>query len=193
MTDRVLIPLAGIGTLRLTRAAYEEALIPIPTPEIPQSNPKLELLLQRLNSTQAQAKDSMEAPRGFRYIRLPEVCARVGLKRSTVYRLIGLGKFPKHIKLSEHASAWIESEIDDFMIARIAERDDETLAVEPPPESPYMRMGEVMKRTGLNSSKIYELIRRGEFPKWSNLPKIASGWLKTDVEAWLVSNPHKHS
>ena len=193
MTDRVLIPLAGIGTLRLTRAAYEEALIPIPTPEIPQSNPKLELLLQRLNSMPAQARDSMEGPRGLRYIRLPEVCARVGLKRSTVYRLIGLGKFPKHIKLSEHASAWIESEIDDFMIARIAERDDETLAVEPPPESPYMRMGEVMKRTGLNSSKISELVRKGEFPKWSNLPKIASGWLKTDVEAWLVSNPHKHS
>ena len=37
MTDRVLIPLAGIGTLRLTRAAYEEALIPVPTPEIPKS------------------------------------------------------------------------------------------------------------------------------------------------------------
>jgi prophage regulatory protein len=189
MTDRVLIPLAGIGTLRLTRAAYEEALIPISAPEIPKSDPKLELLLQRLNSTPAWADDSTEGSRGLRYIRLPEVCARVGLKRSTIYRLIGLGRFPKHIKLSEHASAWIESEIDDFMIARIAERDHESLAVEPPPKSPYLRMGEVMKRTGLNSSKIYELVRKGEFPKWSNLPKIASGWLKTDVEAWLVSNP----
>jgi prophage regulatory protein len=127
MTDRVLIPLAGIGTLRLTRAAYEEALIPIPTPEIPKSNLKLEMLLQRLNSTPVQAKDSMEGRRGLRYIRLPEVCARVGLKRSTVYRLVSLGRFPKHIKLSEHASAWIESEIDDFMIARIAERDHESL------------------------------------------------------------------
>jgi prophage regulatory protein len=151
MTDRVLIPLAGIGTLRLTRAAYEEALIPIPTPEIPKSNPKLELLLQRLNSTPAQAEDSMQGPRGLRYLRLPEVCLRVELKRSTIYRLIGLGRFPRHIILSEHASAWIESEIDDFMIARIAERDHESLAVDPPPESPYMRMGELMKRTGLNS------------------------------------------
>ena len=116
----------------------------------------------------------------------------MGLKRSTVYRLISLGRFPKHIKLSEHASAWIESEIDDFMMAHIAERDEETLAVEPPPESPYMRMGEVMKRTGLNSSKIYELIRKGEFPKWLDLPKIASGWLRADVLAWLVSNPDVH-
>lgn len=193
MTDRVLIPLAGIGTLRLTRAAYEEALIPIATPEIPKSDPKLELLLERLNSTPKQAKDSMEGPRGLRYIRLPEVCARVGLKRSTVYRLISLGRFPKHIKLSEHASAWMESEIEDFMLSRIAERDHESLPLAPPPESPYMRMGEVMKRTGLNSSKIYELIRKGRFPKWSKLPKIASGWLKSDIEAWLVSNPETHS
>ena len=185
----ILIPLAGIGTLRLTRAAYEEALIPIPTPEIPKSDPKLELLLQRLNSTPAQADDSTEGLRGLRYIRLPEVCARVGLKRSTIYRLIGLGRFPKHIKQSEHASVWIESEIDDFMIARIGERDHESLAVEPPPESPYLRMGEVMKRTDLNSSEIYELVRKGEFPKWSNLPKIASGWLKTDVEGCLASKP----
>jgi prophage regulatory protein len=74
------------------------------------------------------------------------------------------------------------------MMARIAERDHESLAEEPQPESPYMRMGEVMKRTGLNSSKIYELVRKGEFPKWSNLPKIASGWLKSDIQAWLASN-----
>jgi prophage regulatory protein len=193
MTDRVLIPLAGIGTLRLTRAAYEEALIPIPTPQIPKSNLNLDLLLQRLNSTPTQAKAPMEGPRGLRYIRLPEVCARVGLKRSTVYRLISLGRFPKHIKLSEHASAWIEGEIDDFMMARIAERDHEASAVEPQPESPYMRMGEVMKRTGLISSEIYELVRKGEFPKWSDLPKIASGWLKSDVESWLVSSQDSHS
>ena len=194
MADQVLIPLAGIGTLQLTRAAYEAALIPIAKPEIPNSTTKSELVLQqRLNSLLTQAKESLEGPRGLRYIRLREVCARVGLKQSTVYQLIALGRFPKQIKLSEHASAWIEGEIEDFMIARISARDHQSLELAPPPESPYMRMGEVMKRTGLNSSKIYELIRKGEFPKWSNLPKIASGWLKSDVEAWLVSNPDTHS
>jgi hypothetical protein len=100
MTDRVLIPLPGIGTLRLTRASYVEAIIPIPLPEISKSNPHLEVLLQRLNSVPLQPRDLREGPRGFRCIRLPEVCARVGLKRSTVYRLIGLGMFPKRIKLS---------------------------------------------------------------------------------------------
>jgi prophage regulatory protein len=50
-----------------------------------------------------------------------------------------------------------------------------------------MRTGEVIKRTGLNSSTIYELIREGTFPKWANLPKIASGWLKSDIEGWIGS------
>jgi prophage regulatory protein len=193
MTDEVLIPLAGIGTLRLTRTAYEAALIPIAKPDIPRSTPNLEPVShQRLNSTSAHAKESWEGPPGLRYIRFREVCARVGLRRSSIYRLIELGRFPKQIKLSERASAWIESEIEEFMIARIAERDQHSTALAPP-VSPYMRMGEVMKCTGLNSSKIYELIRKGEFPKWSDLLKIASGWLKSDVEAWLVSSQDAHS
>jgi hypothetical protein len=71
MADQVLIPLAGIGTLQLTRAAYEAALIPIAKPEIPNSLPKPERVLQqRLNSMLTQAKESLEGPRGLRYIRL---------------------------------------------------------------------------------------------------------------------------
>jgi predicted DNA-binding transcriptional regulator AlpA len=49
-------------------------------------------------------------------------------------------------------------------------------------------MGDVMKRTGLSSSKIYELIREGAFPKWAKLSKIASGWLISDVERWIESH-----
>jgi prophage regulatory protein len=127
-----------------------------------------------------------EPPRGLRYLRLREVCQRVGLKPSSVYRLIGLGTFPKQVKLSERTAAWIESEVESFMASRIEERDHGSLDV-PPAISPYMRMGEVMKRTGLSSSKIYELIRDGAFPKWAKLPKIASGWLKSDVESWIES------
>jgi prophage regulatory protein len=116
----------------------------------------------------------------------------VGLKTSTVYRLIGLVRFPKQIKLSEHASAWIESEIEDFMLSRIAVRDHQSLSLATS-DSPCMRMGEVMKCTDLNSSKIYKLIRKGEFSKWSDFPKIASGWLKSDIETWLATNTGTHS
>lgn len=127
-----------------------------------------------------------ESPRGLRYLRLREVCQRVGLKTSSVYRLIGLGKFPKQVKLSERTAAWIESEVESFMESRIADRDQGSPAAAPTP-SPYMRMGEVMRLTGLSSSKIYDLVRDGTFPKWANLPKIASGWLRSDIERWIES------
>jgi Prophage CP4-57 regulatory protein (AlpA) len=42
-----------------------------------------------------------EPTRGLRYLRLREVCQKVGLKHSSVHRLISLGDFPKHVKLSE--------------------------------------------------------------------------------------------
>jgi prophage regulatory protein len=100
--------------------------------------------------------------------------------------LIGLGKFPKQVKLSERTAAWIESEVVSFMDSRIANRDQVSAAAKPAPSS-YMRMGEVMRRTGLTSSKIYELVKVGSFPKWADLPKIASGWLRSDVERWIAS------
>jgi predicted DNA-binding transcriptional regulator AlpA len=34
---------------------------------------------------------------------------------------------------------------------------------------------------------IYEGVRNGTFPKWADLPKRASEWLKTDIEAWLAA------
>ena len=46
----------------------------------------------------------IDSPRGLRYLRLREVCQRVGLKPSSLYRLIGLGTFPKQVKLSERTS-----------------------------------------------------------------------------------------
>jgi predicted DNA-binding transcriptional regulator AlpA len=46
-------------------------------------------------------------------------------------------------------------------------------------------MGEVTMRTALNSSMIYELVRKGEFPKWAELPKIACGWHRSEVERWI--------
>jgi len=35
--------------------------------------------------------------------------------------------------------------------------------------------------------KIYELIREGAFPRWADLPKIASGWVRSDIERWIES------
>ena len=45
------------------------------------------------------------------------------LSISTIFRLMSEGKFPKHIKLAERTSRWIESEIYNFINQKITERD----------------------------------------------------------------------
>ena len=59
----------------------------------------------------------------IRILRLPSVEAKSGLKRDSIYRLAKLGQFPKPVKISQWASGWVESEIDDYLAQRIAERD----------------------------------------------------------------------
>jgi prophage regulatory protein len=54
--------------------------------------------------------------------RPPEVLARTGLKRSTLYALIKQGDFPKPIKLSARAIGFLSSEVDDWIAARAAKR-----------------------------------------------------------------------
>lgn len=75
------------------------------------------------------------------------------------------------------------------MDSRITERDlkQHLRSAPAPEESPYMRVGEVLKRTGLSSSMLYDLIRAGQFPKWAALAKIALGWHLTEVEAWMAA------
>jgi prophage regulatory protein len=55
-----------------------------------------------------------------RLLRLPEVMDCVGLGRSSLYALVAQGSFPRPIKLGR-ASAWIESEINEWVAERIQE------------------------------------------------------------------------
>ena len=56
-------------------------------------------------------------------LRRKEVEARTGLSRSTIYDRIKLGTFPRPIPLGEKAVGGVDSEIEAFLKARIAERD----------------------------------------------------------------------
>jgi len=47
----------------------------------------------------------------------------VTFERSWLYRLIRAGKFPKPIKLGERRIAFLEDEVDAWLAARVAERD----------------------------------------------------------------------
>jgi len=52
-------------------------------------------------------------------LRLPEVKARTGLSRSTVYLRISNGKFPKPVSLGGRAVGWVESDINDWLLQQI--------------------------------------------------------------------------
>jgi prophage regulatory protein len=51
----------------------------------------------------------------LRLIRLPEVMARVGLKRSAIYQRMSEGRFPKSRSLGLRYTVWLESEIDAWI------------------------------------------------------------------------------
>ena len=54
----------------------------------------------------------------MRVLRLREVLERVGLSKSTLWRLIKAGQFPKPISLGPRAVGWIEEEIDQWISSR---------------------------------------------------------------------------
>ena len=64
-----------------------------------------------------QDHESNLAP-GARIIRLPEVERRTGRGRSSIYRDVKAGLFPKPRKIGQRAIGWLESEIGAWIEAR---------------------------------------------------------------------------
>ena len=64
------------------------------------------------------ALSSPERP--TRLIRIKEVQYRTGLGRSTIYRWMAQGKFPKSIRLGGQAVAWVEAELESWLADRIS-------------------------------------------------------------------------
>ena len=68
-----------------------------------------------------------------RFIRLPEVLSRTGYGRTSIYRKMEDGSFPRCVKLGGpledpnafdcRGVAWIEHEVEQWMATRIKERD----------------------------------------------------------------------
>ena len=52
-------------------------------------------------------------------LRLPNVKARTGLSRSTIYLRMSEGRFPKPVSLGGRAVGWIEEEVNDWLNGRI--------------------------------------------------------------------------
>jgi len=54
--------------------------------------------------------------------RRPEVEAKTGLSRSTIYEKMKNGTFPKPVKLGPRAVGWLETEVDAWIKERISQR-----------------------------------------------------------------------
>lgn len=50
-----------------------------------------------------------------------------------------------------------------------------------------LRLPEVMARTGLGKSSIYNAIKNGSFPDRKSLGPRMVGWLSSDIDAWIQS------
>ena len=59
---------------------------------------------------------------GERLLRLPEVLERVPFGKTTLYRLMREGSFPKNIQLGSNMVAWVASEIEEWINTQIKNR-----------------------------------------------------------------------
>ena len=52
-------------------------------------------------------------------LRLPQVLARTGLSRSTIYAKVAAGEFPEPISLGARAVGWLADEVEAWLVARV--------------------------------------------------------------------------
>lgn len=61
------------------------------------------------------ASKTPEVPSRISILRRPEVEARTGLSRSTIYLKVAQGSFPKPINLGPRAVGWLAAEVDAWL------------------------------------------------------------------------------
>ena len=63
--------------------------------------------------------DVITAPAPGRLMRRPEVERETGLPRSTIYRQMAEGKFPRPRRIGVRAVAWVSAEIEAWKASRV--------------------------------------------------------------------------
>lgn len=58
----------------------------------------------------------------IRLLRIKDVVLKVGLSKPTIYSKIRMGSFPRQVVLGPKTVAWVESEINEWLSEKMAER-----------------------------------------------------------------------
>jgi prophage regulatory protein len=78
---------------------------------------------QQSRAQRGRKKLSRTPDPAARVWRLPQVASFTAKSRSQLLRDIDAGRFPRPIRLGEHAVGWLRSEVEAWLNARVAERD----------------------------------------------------------------------
>lgn len=59
----------------------------------------------------------------MKFLKLQQVMEKTSLCSSSIYNLMKEGDFPKNVSVMGKRKAWLESEVEEWLMARIEERD----------------------------------------------------------------------
>ena len=105
--DQALAFMEAFDQAHLDRVSSQGTLLRDSSPRERRDRPMTRTIVQE-----------MEVP--TRIVRLPDVLARTGLARSTIYVRLAQGSFPQPVQLGARAVGWIESEVDEWLRQQIA-------------------------------------------------------------------------
>lgn len=66
-------------------------------------------------STICKSSSNLAPPVQDRVLRLPAVMAITGLSRTTLYRMVGEGRFPQQIPLGTRCVGWLTSDVNAWL------------------------------------------------------------------------------
>lgn len=58
----------------------------------------------------------------MRFLKIKEVTTKTALSRSSIYRKMSEGSFPKPVPIGERAVAWLDNEVKEWMTERLNQR-----------------------------------------------------------------------
>lgn len=69
----------------------------------------------KLAAEESVSKESRTAGAPDRFLRMPDVLARTGFSRSTLYRQLAAGTFPKQVRISQRCIGWSEAAVNAWL------------------------------------------------------------------------------